>query len=79
MTDRELAEALLEELRLTRKALRELRHGDLVARLTEAERHAIADLVCDRIDERLASERHSQLDTPPARAARPKGRGIRGY
>ena len=79
MTDRELLTELLDEVRNLRRQLRELHHGDLVARLTEAERHAIAELVTDRLDERLASERRDLTDKPPGRASRPKGRGVRGY
>jgi hypothetical protein len=72
----ELAAELLEEIRALRRAIRELQHGDLVARLTEAERQAIANHVLDRLDERLHAERAPATDTPPRRAKR---RGRRGY
>jgi hypothetical protein len=68
MTDDEL----LGEVRKLRHELRQLRHGDLVARLTEAERQAIADLILDRLDERFAADRKAAAEQTPLRRARAK-------
>jgi hypothetical protein len=66
MTDND--DELLGEIRALRHELRQLRHGDLVARLTEAERHAIADLILDRLDERFAADRKAAAEQGPRRA-----------
>jgi hypothetical protein len=81
VNDDEYEQALLEvldELRALRKELRQIRHGDeLVARLTQAERQAIANEILDRLDERFARERQTTHDRPPTRA--PQKRGLRRY
>jgi hypothetical protein len=71
-------EELVKELRELRRELRRIRDGELVARLTEAERQAIANHVLDRLDERFAAERKQAAEQAPKRAAS-KGRGKRRY
>jgi hypothetical protein len=51
-----VSDELLKEIRALRGELRQLRGGELVARLTEAERHAIAQQVLDGLDERYAAQ-----------------------
>jgi hypothetical protein len=78
MTDRELE--LLEDVLASNAALlqeiRKLRTGELVARLSEADRDQIAAQVFERVDERLAPLDDDQhTDGAPRR----RGRGSSGY
>jgi hypothetical protein len=75
--ERLLAE-VRDETRMLRRELRGLRAGELVARLTEAERQAIANHVLDRLDERFAHERQAAAEQAPSRNAA-KGRGTCRY
>lgn len=76
---REPADELLEAIRSLHREIRQLRHGELVARLTEAERDAIAQQVLDRLDERYAAERTGPaVDHTPRRETK-RGRGVRRY
>lgn len=69
---------LLVEVRALRRELRRIVDGELVARLTEAERQAIANHVLDRLDEHFAAERQQASEQAPKRAAK-RGRGTRRY
>lgn len=83
MTDSDRIEILLtgvlEQTRKLRADLRRLEEGDLVARLSAAERQAIAREVLDRLDERFARERQAAAESPPRPAAKPAGRGLRRH
>jgi hypothetical protein len=75
MSDRleNLLEDAIESTRALTIEIRKLRTGDLVARLSEADREEIAARVHERIDERLAP-----LEDDDAEGA-PRGRGRPGY
>ena len=80
MTEHERTEVyarLADEIRKLRRELRELQQGELVARLSPAERQAIAREVLDRLDERFARERQTVAEKAPPRKA--AGRGVRRY
>jgi len=76
----ELESELLEELRRVRRELKRINRGEheLVARLTEADRVAIAHKVVDALDERFAAERRAVSEKPPRPAGGPKRRGLLG-
>ena len=69
----DLLEDVLESNKQLLEEIRKLRTGELVARLSEADREEIAHRVHERIDERLAP-----LDNDDAEGA-PRPRGRAGY
>jgi hypothetical protein len=69
----QLLEDVLESTNELRQELRRLRTGELVARLSDADREEIANQVFERVDERLAPLDDTDTEGSP----RPRARG--GY
>jgi len=65
--DRALLEDVIDTVEELRRELRRLRTGELVARLSEADREEIARRVYERVDERLAPRELAQDEAPPRR------------
>lgn len=66
----DLLEDVLESNKQLLQELRKLRTGDLVARLSEADREEIAARVHERVDERLAPLDDDEAEGAPARRGR---------
>jgi hypothetical protein len=76
--DRQLLEDVLDAASELRAELHRLRTGNLVARLSEADREEIAQRVHERIDERLAPHDDPDHDGAPTRRQRGRSRYFRG-